>query len=176
MALTDAGGNFVNETDFVVFGNTWSVAGAVGVDLRFPGQMAQYESGLFYNWNRQYDPTIARYTQPDPLGLVDGPSRADMLMWAATRCRRLTQRACSECRLSHRTLPRACHRRKMARRVHYVQLGRDSFLTSTTSKTASFTARKGLFQVHRATKVCRLMFALDCARKEFHGQGCLGRE
>ncbi|MDP3315535.1 MAG: RHS repeat-associated core domain-containing protein [Devosia sp.] len=75
MALTDAGGNFVNETDYVVFGNTWSVAGAVGVDLRFPGQMAQYESGLFYNWNRQYDPTIARYTQPDPLGLVDGPSR-----------------------------------------------------------------------------------------------------
>ena len=75
MAMTDPGGNFVNETDFVVFGNTWSVAGAVGVDLRFPGQMAQYESGLFYNWNRQYDPTIARYTQPDPLGLVDGPSR-----------------------------------------------------------------------------------------------------
>jgi RHS repeat-associated protein len=75
MAMTDAGGNFVNETDFVVFGNTWSVSGAVGVDLRFPGQMAQYESGLFYNWNRQYDPTIARYTQPDPLGMVDGPSR-----------------------------------------------------------------------------------------------------
>lgn len=75
IALTDAGGNFVNETTWVVFGNAWSVTGSVGVDLRFPGQMYQFESGLHYNWNRQYDPSIARYTQPDPLGLVDGPSR-----------------------------------------------------------------------------------------------------
>ncbi|MGE0056181.1 MAG: RHS repeat-associated core domain-containing protein [Hyphomicrobium sp.] len=25
-------------------------------------------------WHRHYDPTIGRYTQPDPLGFVDGPS------------------------------------------------------------------------------------------------------
>ncbi len=75
IALTDASGSFVNETTWVVFGNAWSVTGTVGVDLRFPGQMYQYESALHYNWNRQYDPSIARYTQPDPLGLVDGPSR-----------------------------------------------------------------------------------------------------
>jgi uncharacterized protein RhaS with RHS repeats len=29
---------------------------------------------LHYNWHRHYDPTIGRYTQPDPLGFVDGPS------------------------------------------------------------------------------------------------------
>jgi uncharacterized protein RhaS with RHS repeats len=29
---------------------------------------------LHYNWNRHYDPTIGRFTQPDPLGFVDGPS------------------------------------------------------------------------------------------------------
>jgi hypothetical protein len=29
---------------------------------------------LHYNWHRQYDPTVGRYTQPDPLGFVDGPS------------------------------------------------------------------------------------------------------
>ncbi len=75
IALTDASGSFVNETTWVVFGNAWSVTGTVGVDLRFPGQMYQFESGLHYNWNRQYDPSIARYTQPDPLGLIDGPSR-----------------------------------------------------------------------------------------------------
>lgn len=75
IALSDAGGSFVNESTWVVFGNAWSVTGAVGVDLRFPGQMHQFESGLHYNWNRQYAPSIARYTQPDPLGLVDGPSR-----------------------------------------------------------------------------------------------------
>jgi RHS repeat-associated protein len=57
------------------FGGTFAYTGTVGLDLRFPGQMVQAESGLFYNWNRQYDSSIARYTQPDPLGLVDGPSR-----------------------------------------------------------------------------------------------------
>lgn len=75
IALSDAGGSFANETTWVVFGNAWSVTGTLGVDLRFPGQMYQYESALHYNWNRQYDPSIARYTQPDPLGLIDGPSR-----------------------------------------------------------------------------------------------------
>jgi RHS repeat-associated protein len=32
------------------------------------------ETGLHYNWHRSYDPTLGRYTQPDPLGFVDGPS------------------------------------------------------------------------------------------------------
>lgn len=75
IALSDASGSSANETTWVVFGNAWSVTGTLGVDLRFPGQMYQFESGLHYNWNRQYDPSIARYTQPDPLGLIDGPSR-----------------------------------------------------------------------------------------------------
>ena len=44
-------------------------------DNRFPGQWYQLESGLHYNWHRHYDPTLGRYTQPDPLGLVDGPNR-----------------------------------------------------------------------------------------------------
>jgi RHS repeat-associated protein len=34
----------------------------------------QNETGLHYNWHRNYDPTLGRYTQPDPLGFVDGPS------------------------------------------------------------------------------------------------------
>ena len=29
---------------------------------------------MHYNWYRHYDPTIGRFTQPDPLGFVDGPS------------------------------------------------------------------------------------------------------
>ncbi len=44
------------------------------LDARFPGQWFQLESGLHYNWHRHYDPTLGRYTQPDPLGFVDGPS------------------------------------------------------------------------------------------------------
>ena len=44
------------------------------MDLRFPGQWFQPEAGLHYNWHRHYDPSTGRYTQPDPLGFVDGPS------------------------------------------------------------------------------------------------------
>ena len=48
------------------------------IDLRFPGQWFQLESGLAYNWHRHYDATLGRYVQPDPLGLTamlsDGPS------------------------------------------------------------------------------------------------------
>ena len=43
-------------------------------NLRFPGQYFLIESGLSYNWHRFYDPATGRYTQPDPLRFVDGPS------------------------------------------------------------------------------------------------------
>ncbi|MEQ1714943.1 MAG: RHS repeat-associated core domain-containing protein [Hyphomicrobium sp.] len=35
---------------------------------------AKQRAGLHYNWHRHYDPSLGRYTQPDPLGFVDGPS------------------------------------------------------------------------------------------------------
>ncbi|MFQ1701118.1 RHS repeat-associated core domain-containing protein [Loktanella agnita] len=34
----------------------------------------QSETGLHQNWMRDYDPTLGRYLQADPLGLVDGAS------------------------------------------------------------------------------------------------------
>ncbi len=56
------------------WGGVQSLSGALANNLRFPGQWFQIETGLHYNWHRHYDPSIGRYTQPDPLGFVDGPS------------------------------------------------------------------------------------------------------
>jgi len=42
--------------------------------LRFPGQQATDASGLFYNYQREYDPAVGRYAQSDPVGLAAGSS------------------------------------------------------------------------------------------------------
>jgi RHS repeat-associated protein len=44
------------------------------LDLRFPGQQYDSASGLNYNYFRDYDPSIGRYVQSDPIGLAGGIS------------------------------------------------------------------------------------------------------
>jgi RHS repeat-associated protein len=40
--------------------------------LRFPGQYLDQETGLFYNYFRDYDPQTGRYVQADPIGQRGG--------------------------------------------------------------------------------------------------------
>lgn len=42
------------------------------VNLRFPGQFFDAETGLHYNWHRYYEPTTGRYISSDPIGLAGG--------------------------------------------------------------------------------------------------------
>jgi RHS repeat-associated protein len=75
IAMYDSTGTQVWSAVWEPFGALLSVSGALALDARFPGQWYQLETGLHYNWHRHYDPTLGRYTQPDPLGLEAGANR-----------------------------------------------------------------------------------------------------
>ena len=54
------------------FGETISLSGTADLPLRFPGQYYDSETGLHYNYFRDYDPSTGRYVQSDPTGLLGG--------------------------------------------------------------------------------------------------------
>jgi RHS repeat-associated protein len=71
-AMTDARGSVVWESDLAPFGSTDRMSRRVGLDLRFLGQLYDPETGYHQNWHRDYDPTLGRYLQADPLGVGGG--------------------------------------------------------------------------------------------------------
>jgi RHS repeat-associated protein len=46
--------------------------GVFAYNLRFPGQVYDAETGMHYNYFRDYDPGAGRYVQADPIGLEGG--------------------------------------------------------------------------------------------------------
>jgi RHS repeat-associated protein len=85
LKMTDGTQAVMWDAVFRPFGEVMSISGSGSSNLRFPGQYFLIESGLHYNWHRQYDPTIGRYLQADPLEFVDGPSRYAYARSASTQ-------------------------------------------------------------------------------------------
>jgi RHS repeat-associated protein len=58
--------------EFRAFGELTAETGSWENRLRFPGQYYDSETGNYYNYFRDYDPTTGRYLQSDPIGLDGG--------------------------------------------------------------------------------------------------------
>jgi len=71
--MTDSAGDRVWQADYFSFGEAViDPDSVVSLNLRFPGQYADAETGTHYNYFRDYDPESGRYLTSDPLGLVAG--------------------------------------------------------------------------------------------------------
>jgi RHS repeat-associated protein len=70
--MVSKNGAVVWEARYEAFGKAAVVTASVENNLRFPGQYADSESGLYYNFMRDYDPSTGRYLQSDPIGMMGG--------------------------------------------------------------------------------------------------------
>ena len=67
--MTSSTGAIVWQIESKPFGETVSLTGTALLNLRFPGQYYDGETGLHQNWFRDYMPKVGRYIEADPLGL-----------------------------------------------------------------------------------------------------------
>lgn len=72
--LSDENGAVAWRGSYDSFGKADELVALVEQNLRFPGQYFDRESGLHYNYNRDYDSQTGRYVQSDPIGLGGGIS------------------------------------------------------------------------------------------------------
>jgi len=70
--MTDAGASIVWSADYAPFGDVLETVNTVTNNLRFPGQYFDAETGLHYNYFRDYDSSTGRYFSSDPIGLLGG--------------------------------------------------------------------------------------------------------
>jgi RHS repeat-associated protein len=78
--LTNAQGETTWRMVSEAFGKTFvdttlapTTTGTTTNNLRFPGQYEDQETGTYYNWNRDYSPSVGRYLQRDFGGFQSDP-------------------------------------------------------------------------------------------------------
>jgi RHS repeat-associated protein len=70
--LTDTAQATAWDGMFDPFAEEVVISGLAAMPMRFPGQYADDETGFSYNYFRDYEPTLGRYLESDPIGLRGG--------------------------------------------------------------------------------------------------------
>jgi len=71
--ITNQSQSVVWVVDYEPFGKAkLGLLNSINLDSRFPGQYFDRETNLYYNYFRDYDPSIGRYIESDPIGLAGG--------------------------------------------------------------------------------------------------------
>ncbi|MEA3587983.1 hypothetical protein J6I75_06435 [Pseudidiomarina sp. 1APP75-27a] len=70
--VTDDAKVVVWEADLQSFDRSVVSSSIGALNIGFPGQYWDNESGTWQNWHRDYDPSTGRYIQSDPIGLSGG--------------------------------------------------------------------------------------------------------
>jgi RHS repeat-associated protein len=70
--MTDGTGAVVWSAQYDPFGKATINVEQVTNNLRYPGQYFDAETGLCYNWNRDYNQQLGRYVESDPIGMNGG--------------------------------------------------------------------------------------------------------
>jgi RHS repeat-associated protein len=70
--LVDKNNHVVWQAEYDEFGKADILIEEVEFNMRLPGQYYDKETSLHYNYYRDYDPSLGRYVQSDPIGLRGG--------------------------------------------------------------------------------------------------------